>query len=202
MTAPTTPYVTPAIARILSNGLYRGQAPNANSPVSDSDLEQLITWTDAQINNDFRAIGYKVPFLELSGETWPTDQTALLQFWSAIGAMAFATGYVLRPAPQMLPGRSGGERNVYAVLIEQARRDIREHGFHFRAQTYIGTRAEELITEPQGPITDYGKDYYDPTRYELFHDYTDRIREVYDDMKDLTLEWDYIYLLRTDAQSS
>lgn len=202
MTAPSSPYCTPAVAQILSRSLYKGQNPTATSPVPSSDLEQLITWTDSQINNDFRSIGYKIPFVEISGETWPADQTTLLQFWSAAGAMAMATGYVLRPAPRMSPGRSGGERNVYAVLVEEARRLIREHGFHFRAQVYNGTKAQELLTEPQGPITDFGKDYWDPSRYELMHDYTDRIRELFDDMADLSLEFDYIYLLRTDAQSS
>ena len=202
MTAPTTPYCTPAVAQVLSKSLFRGQAPGPTTPVTESEIETLITWSDARLNGDFRAIGYKIPFVEISGETWPTDQTALLQFWSAVGAMAMATGYILRPAPQMLPGRSGGERNVYEVMIEEARQQIREHGFHFRAQVYIGTKAEELLTEPQGPRTDYSQDYWDPTRYELFHDYTDRIRDLFSDMQDLVLEWDYIYLLREDAKSS
>lgn len=201
MAVPTTPFTTPAIARVLSTSLYKGRVPDANSPVPEADLEQLILWTDAQIQGDFRKIGYKIPFVAISGETWPTDQTTLLQFWSSVGAMAMATGYVLRPAPQMVPGRSGGERNVYAVLIETARQEIREHGFHFRAQTYVGTKAEELLTEPQGPRTDYGQDYYDPTRYELMHAYTDRIKELYTDMAALSIEWDFIYLLREDAEA-
>jgi len=201
MTAPTTPFCTPALAGILSKSLFRGQNPSSTTSVKDSDLEQLIAWTDAQLCGDFRSIGYKVPFIEISGETWPTDQTTLLQFWSAVGAMAMASGYILRPSPQMLPGRSGGERNVYAVLIEAARRDIREHGYHFRAQTYIGTKAEELLTEPQGPRTDFGQDYVDPTRFELMHAYTDRMREVFSDIKVMNLEWDYVYELRAESKS-
>lgn len=196
MTAPTTPYCTPQLASLLSLNMFKGRTPTALSPVDPATWTQLITWTDSMLEGDFHSIGYKIPFLELSGETWPTFQTTMLQYASAMGAMAMASGYILSPAPQLVAGRTQGERNAYAVLIENFRLEVRKHGFRFRAQYYNGTKAEKNLATVYGPQTDFMKDRWDPTRYELFRAYTDRMVEVFDDMADYQIAWDYVYLDR------
>ena len=196
MTAPSTPYVTTALAGILSKNMFRGQAPNANTSVSATELAQLITWTDSMLDADFSSIGYKIPFQAISGETWPTFQTTFLQFCSAIGSMAMSTGYILSPAPMLVAGRASGDRNAYAILIESFRVQIRENGFRFRAQYWPGTRAEKNIATKYGPFTDFMKDKFDPTRYELLRDFTTRIESEFAEVAAMQIDWDYVYSLR------
>ena len=193
---PTTPYVTGDLASLLAKNLFRGQTPSFSTAVTDMEMDQLILWTDSMLNMDFFSVGYKVPFLTLSGETWPAHQTTFLQFMSAVGAMAMASGYILAPAPAMHTGRVSGERNVWAVLIEGWRQGIHENGFHFRAQHYIGSKAEQWLATPYGPDTDFIRDKWDPTRFELLRDWTDRITDVHSDIQGLDIDWDYLYSLR------
>ena len=193
MTAPSTPYVTPALASILSKQMFKGQAPSSNTSVDNTELAQLIAWTDSMLNVDFASLGYKIPFQTISGETWPAHQTVFLQFASAVGAMAMATGYILAPAPALVAGRVSGERNAYAVMIEGFRNQIRQDGFMFRAQYYNGTKAERLIATKYGPYTDFLGDHWDPTRYELLREYTERIVDVYADIAGYNIDWDYLY---------
>lgn len=197
MSPPVTPYTTPALASILAKNLFRGQVPSASTPVTSTELVQLIAWVDSMINGDFRSVGYKVPFLTLSGETWPTDQTVLLQFMSSVGAQAMASGHILLPAPTMRPGRVGGEKNVYAVFIDSFRNSVRDGSSRFRAQYYMGTEAEKRLSEPHGPRTDFMEDYLDPTRYQLFRGYTDMMRDEFTDVQAEMIDWDYMYALRT-----
>jgi len=191
--APTTPYCTPALASLLSKNMFRGRAPSSSSPVDPTELGQLITWTDSMLQGDFSTVGYKLPFVALSGETWPTWQTNLLQFMSAIGSMAMATGYILAPAPALVQGRNTGGQNAYAVLIESFREQIRDNGLRFRAQYWAGTKAEKNLATIYGPMTDFMKDRYDPTRYELFRAFTERIEGEYADVKAMNIDWDYMY---------
>lgn len=193
MAAPSKPYCTYELASLLSQNMFKGRTPNANSAVDPMTITQLLTWTESMLEGDFHSIGYKIPFLELSGETWPTFQTTMLQYASAMGAMAMATGYILAPAPQLVAGRAQGERNAYAVLIESFRLEVRKHGFRFRAQYYNHTPAEKQIATAYGPQTDFMKDRWDPTRYELFRAYTDRMVDVFDDIADYDIAWDYVY---------
>jgi len=196
MTVPSTPYVTPTLASILSKNMFRGQAPGASTPVENSELVQLISWTDSILDGDFSSMGYKIPFQQISGETWPTYQTTLLQFMSAVGSMAMATGYILAPAPTFQSGRASGTNNPYAVLMERFREQIRLDGFRFRAQYWPGTKAEKNIATIYGPFTDFGMDYWDPTRFELLRAYTNRMVDVFDDVLDYRINWDYVYGIR------
>lgn len=193
MTAPTTPYCTWTLATLLSLNMFKGRTPTINSPIDPTTGAQLITWVDSLLQGDFHSVGYKIPFQAISGETWPTFQTTLLQYASAMGAMAMATGYILAPAPQLVAGRTQGERNAYAILIESFRNEIRTHGFRFRAQYYNGTKAEKMLATRYGPQTDFMKDRFDPTRFELFRAYTDRMVDVFEDVQDYQIEWDYMY---------
>lgn len=191
---PTTPYVTSELASILLQNMFRGQVPNAQTPVSDYVFGQLITWSDSLINSWFAGVGYKIPFATLSGETWPAHQTTFLQMMSAVGSAAMASGYVPMPAPASRPS-SSRSKNLYAQMLDSFRDAIKENGLGFRAQFWAGKPAERWCTEPTGPRTEFYDGYYDPSRYELFKDYTDRVAGVFSDMEELNLDWDYLYEL-------
>ena len=196
--APTLPYSTATQVAYLMQNLFRGVAPSPATPVTASILAQLITWTDGVIDSYFSAVGYAIPFADIVGETWPPHQTVLLNYMSAVGAAAMAGGYILKPAPAMIPGREGGEQNVYGVLFNRFATDINTHGYRFRALYYAGTKAEKWIATPYGPRGDYWPgDLYDPTQYELVRPYTNRMRELYGDVADMDFDWDYMYSLRT-----
>ena len=138
---------------------------------------------------------FSIPFLTISGETWPTWQTTLLQMMSAVGAGAIASGHIPLPAPRMSPGREGGSQNVYATMFNSFRTQIEKSGMGFRGQYYLGKPAEQWCNEPVGPRTDFYDGYYDPTRYMLLADFTDKFKGVFGDMAELDMDWDYIYEL-------
>ncbi len=192
MAAPATPYVTSELASILLQNMFRGQVPDANTPITESVYDQLITWSDSILGGWFAGVGYKIPFLEISGETWPTFQTTLLQIMSSVGSAALASGYVPLPAPRMVPGRDAGQQNVYAVMFNSFREQIETNGCGFRGQYYLGKRAEQWCNEPYGPRTDFYDGYYDKTRYQLLKDFTDEYMTVFSDMKALGMDWDYL----------
>ena len=140
---PTTPYVTPTLAAMLMQNIFMGQVPQDDSAVTNTVMSQLITWTDGIINGMFKSVGYVVPFAAITGETWPTDQTVLLQIMSAVGCAAMASGHILLPAPRMIPGREGGQQNVYAAMFRTFQTDVKENGAGFRANYRLGTKAEK-----------------------------------------------------------
>lgn len=197
MAPPTTPYSTPTQAAYLLQTMFRGVVPNAGTSVTDTVFDQLISWTDAVIDGDFRSVGYKIPFVVVTGETWHVSQTTLLSFISALGAAAMAGGHILNPAPAMMPIRSGGgDQHPYALAIDKTRLKIREDGFRLRANFYLGTKAEKWLSEPRGPWTDFMVDYYDPTRYQMVREYTEMMAGVFTDIGDLSINWDYLWTLK------
>jgi hypothetical protein len=201
MPAPTTPYVTPALASILAQNMFRGQVPNANTSISEEVYEQLITWGDSLIEGWFSGVGYKIPFAVLPGETWRTQQTTILQVMSAVVATSIGTGYIPLPAPRMVPGRESGSRNAYAMMTDNFKTAIAENGMGFRAQYWLGKKAMKFCTEPVGPRTDFRDGYYDPTRYQLLGKFTDEFMGVFEDMGDLGLQWDYLYELTLSSSN-
>ena len=196
MAVPTKPYSTVIqVSYLLQHRFFKQTASSSTVP-SDTVLDQLITWADGLLEMEFHAVGYKMPWTELSGETWPAAQTTLLSYLSAIGAAGFATGS-LKPAPMMSPGQRGSQGSIYSDAFGQAINKIREHGFRFRADYYPGSKAEKWIAEPYGPRMDFLEDYWDPTRYWLLQKYTQEIQEVFGEMAEIDIDWDYLYSLRS-----
>jgi len=197
MAAPATPYSTSAQVGLLLKTMFLGANPSATSPVTTEDFTQLISWVDSVIDSFFRSVGYKVPFVAMSGETWPTSQTVVLSYMSSIGAAAMAGGHILNPAPAMVPIRSGGgDQHPYTIAIDKSLQHVLDHGYHFRAQFYLGTKAEKWISEPQGPWTDFMVDRVDPTRYQMVRGYTDMIADVFDEYEAMDIDWDYMWSLK------
>jgi len=197
MTAPTRPYSTPSQVSYLLQNRFYGQSPSALTVPSSTVITQLIVWADGVIEMEFHAVGYKMPFAEISGETWPTPQTTLLSYMSAIGAAAMAGGHILKPAPAMSPGNKGSQGSVYGKAFEAMQAHIKEDGYRFRSQYYSASKAEKWIAESYGPRMDFLEDYYDPTRYMLLKEYTEEMQGVFQDITEFNIDWDYLYRLRS-----
>jgi hypothetical protein len=158
--------------------------------------DQVITWVSSQIDMDFAAAGYKTPFVEITGETWLTAQTNFLALVTCLGTAAHLSGHFLKPAPAVAPGREGGSGNLFQDLFGRELRKIwdgRRTHLKWRADYYAGTPAEMAVKEPTGPVLDFMEGKFDPTRYEGFWDVTETMRQVQMEIKDLELEWDYLY---------
>jgi len=195
MAAPTTPYSTADQVSYLMQALYFKGRPTESTVPSTNVLETLIDWTDGVIDATFRSVGYVIPFAEVTAGSWPISQTQWLSFMSAVGAAAFAGGYVLQPFPVHGMPRGSGEENAYARLFDTMRSEVFE-GIRFNAQYTLGTKAEKIMADPYGPRLDFLEDYIDPTRYLLIRDYSDMIMSEYEDMDATNLDLDYFYNLR------
>lgn len=195
--APTSPYATSAQVSYLLNSLFIGSTPGITTIPTKTMVENHVTWTDTVIDAAFRSIGYKIPFVVVSGETWPTSQTNFLSYFSALGAAAMAGGWILRPAPAIGSGIGTGSGNIFADMFERVKRDIIDTGIGFRADYYLGTRAEKWLSEPYGPRVDFLEDYRDPTRFDMFSQYTDRILKEYAEVRSMNINWDFMFPARS-----
>lgn len=196
MAVPTKPYSTSDQVGYLVQSKFYGGAPSPTTVPSSTVIATLITWTDGVIEMEFQSRGYKLPWVEISGETWPVAQTTLLGFMSAIGAAAMAGGHILKPAPMMGPGQRGSQGNIYSIAFEQMRKQIETTGYRFRAQYYAGSKAEQWIAEPYGPRGDFMEDYWDPTDYWLLKQYTEELHTVFAEMNAMDIDWDFMFSLR------
>ena len=187
---------------LLRNLLQGGADFNTGTTPTKVSVDSILVWVSSQIDMQFGAAGYKVPLVEVTGETWPTHQTNFLALVACLGAAAYVGGHSLKPAPAIAPGKSGGTGNLFQDLFNTELQKIfdrdndRTH-LRFRADYYAGTPAEKALCEPNAPTTDFMEGYFDPTSYLSVWDVTEEMRAVQDAMKDLDIEWDYLYQFQT-----
>lgn len=199
MTAPTSPYTTSAaVAVLLTTPLSKKSELDNSTTPGKTATDQIISWICSQIDLQFSMAGYVVPFVAISGETWPTSQTTYLQLISTLGAAAMAGGHSLRPAPALAPGRQGGSGNVFQDLYDKELLKIYDSRTglsmaRFRASYYPATPAEKSIGTPYGPTTDWMEGYYDPSRYLGNYEIADRCFDLQMQMSAMNIQWDYIY---------
>lgn len=179
MSIPIKPYaVSSQVGMLVNNLLGRNNLDfDESTNPRKSSVDQYLVWISNQIDLQFQQAGYKVPFQELSGESWPEHQTYYLELLCAMGAAAFAGGHVLKPAPAISSGRGFATGNLYQDLYNFELNKIwnareRTSWIRFRAQTYSGTPAEYSITEPIGPDLDYIEGKVNPEFYLSFEGYT------------------------------
>ncbi len=141
-------------------------------------VDSYLTWVSNQIDMQFQQAGYIVPFVELSGETFPAHQTQYLSLLCALGSAAYAGGWVLKPAPAVARGRDGSTGNVFQDLYEKELTKIWDNSFNrttirFRVMAYSGTPAEQSISEPTAPSLDYIEGVMNPEDLVRLEAYTD-----------------------------
>jgi len=205
MTAPTSPFsTTKQIAYLLlmlfPNSRYADpQFNNTDTSPSLAVVEQIRTFKSAELMMAFASVGYKIPFVELSGETWPTHQTNFLALVEAMGA-AGVVADAREPAPAM-SGEAGPDTNKYTTSFNSWLKTIEKSGAGLRADYYSGTKAEKWMLTPRAPTTEYTANYpanyADPAKFGLLLDNLRHLQDQYDDISDRHLDWDYVYQLRS-----
>lgn len=198
MAAPTPPYsVSGQVALFLLNLLRGGTDFSASTAPTKTHVESIITLVGSQVDMQFGSVGYKIPFVVMTGETWPTSQTNYLTLLTCLGTAAYVGGHNLKPAPAVAPGKEGAAGNVFQDAFNREMRKIWDGhnttSLKWRADYYIGTKAEYTVSLPSGPVTDFMEQYFDAGRYLSLFDVTEQLRAVQEEIKDLDIDWDYMY---------
>jgi hypothetical protein len=197
VSAPVAPYATSAqVAVLLTNLLKGGTDFDTNTTPTKTKVDTVIGWVSSQVDMQFGAAGYKIPFAAVSGETWPTSQTYYLSLVTCLGASAYVGGHVLKPAPAVAPGKEGGTGNLFQDLFDKHLGRIFDGtrtSLAFRADYYAGTPAEKALTQPSGPGLDFMENYFDSTSYMNLWDFTQSMQEVQDYVKELGINWNYLF---------
>lgn len=206
MTAPTSPFAsTKQIAYLLLMLLPgRIEDPDFNDVDTNPSLtvvKQIRSMKSAEMMMKFASVGYKIPFVVLTGETWPSHQTDFLSLVEAMGTAGMLADS-LSPAPAMM-GESGPDSNKYTATFNEWLRTIDKSGAGLRADYHIGTRAEQWLVTPRAPTTEYTagypNNYEDPAKGGLLLENLSYLEKQYSDMTARNLDWDYVYRLRTLA---
>lgn len=197
MTAPAAPFCTTAeVARLHRQVLKSlsdfADPPNATIP-SKTEVTDYIILISNQILMRFRAAGYIIPFVELSGETWPDDQTEYLRLLCVMGS----SGIIAGPAVSNPGVRGGRINNVFKQeylegLDEIFSRETRI-AIPWRAQYYSMTPAEKAVGTPHRPMTDFLEEQFDPGAHYSLRALTDKVRSIHLIFQGLDLDWDYAY---------
>lgn len=196
MPAPTPPFATSAQVASFMPSLANGSDFTSSSTPPKATVDSVLALVSSQIEMTFGQAGYLVPLAEIDGENWPSSQTSYLQLLAIMGTAGMVGGNVVKPAPALAPGRSGGTGNVFYDFFTGELKKIfdgQRATVRFRAKYYLGTPAERLISEPSGPTTDFFEGKYDPTRWLSFEAMTDKIRAIQIAQTDLMVQWDYLY---------
>lgn len=201
MTAPSPPYTTStAVAFLLSVPLKMATDFTENTNPTLNQVNQAITWISNQVEMRFGQAGYSVPLATLSGEDWPTAQTTYLQYVTTIGTAAMVGGWMQKPAPALAPGQKSGTGNIWQDLFDKELLGIfdyrsRSTQLRFRAQYITGSPAQEILTVPRGPTTDFLEEKFDPMRQLPLWEMSDKIIAIQESMIALDISWDYMYSL-------
>lgn len=193
MAAPTSPYCDSADVAELLPQLIRNAADfSAGTNPAKTVVEKFIRWKSSEIDQAFAAVGFYVPFQEISGETWPEHQTYALELVTAMGAAGLIAGPVVKPAPAM--GRqSGTSDNEYTASFKRFLEMVAQNGAGFRAYHRTGSLAEKFCSEPAGPMTDYLAGYIDFTQFQTIDEYTALIEKLRSDYNiDAWQVWDHL----------
>jgi len=206
MTAPTAPFSSTKQIAYLMLGMFQnadqiGDPDFTSTGVpSPTIVTALRTMKSAEVQMEFAAVGYKIPFQELSGESWPDFQTNFLALLEATGVASQIT-YSKLPSPGMSASpRASGLSNVYREMYEDWRKRIRESGCGLRAAYYPMSRAEKWIGDPRAPQTDYSmsSDTRDPAKFGLLLENLRVLEEQFEDIADMNLDWDFAFTIRED----
>lgn len=201
MSVPSSPYTTSAAVAYLSQvPLNMGTDFSASTTPTKVMVDQTITWISSQIEMQFAMAGYVIPFAVVSGETWPTFQTTYLQLVSTMGTAAMASGWAQKPAPALSPGQKGGTGNIWQdlynlELVKIFNAATSKTQLRFRADYRDATPAQEILTTPRGPTTDFLEGKFDPMRQYPLWEMSDKVVAIEQSMMGLEISWDYLYSL-------
>lgn len=195
MTIPSKPYTTSINVGLFMPNLLKGGSDFTSSTIpTKTAVDQFISWVSDQIDLQFQQAGYVVPFVELSGESWPSHQTQYLQLLATLGASAMTGGWSLKPAPAVARGRDGSSGNIFQELYEKElakiwNPELNMTSIRFRTRAYSGTPAEKSITEPRAPSLDYIEGEMNPEDFLTLEPYTDLRYSIEQTVLDNSIYW-------------
>jgi len=198
MAVPTSPYCASNDVAILLQQLLKYASDfSASTQPTKVVVEKLITWKSAEIDMAFASIGFYVPYEEISGESWPSLQTNMLELMCSFGAAGMVAGPVLKPAPAM--GRDSGKSpNAYTAAYDAFIASIPTNAAGFRMKYRPGTKSEQITRTPRGPIPDHLLGYIDPTRFQTATEYTEMIMRLRrtEGIDTTSPQWDHLKTVR------
>ncbi len=182
MAVPAAPYASSDDVAALVPQLIRGASDfTADTPIPITKVTKFIGWVSAQMDMAFAAVGFIVPYQEISGEDWSTAQTHALELMASFGVAGLLVGPVIKPAPAM--GRESGKSdNSFTMAYKSFLESIPINGAGFRMDYHPGSKAEQFCRYPRGPVTDHLLGYFDGTSVQTTDEYTrtvQTIRKVY-----------------------
>ncbi len=201
MAVPTAPYCETSDVAALLPTLLRGETDfTSGTAPNKATVSSQCTLISNQLEMQFQAAGYYVPFQIITGESWTTAQTNYLKLTTMFGVAAMAGAWILKPAPALDPGRRGGTGNIWQDMFNTELQKIYNPAINkttlrFRALFYPDTPAEQVLEDPRGPTTDFLEGKYDPYRYLDMHRMADKMWAIQQAMVDLDVNWDYLYNL-------
>lgn len=175
MAVPRAPYCnTQDVASLLPQIVLSAPDFSPESQPTKAAVTRFVIWISAQIDQAFAALGFYVPYEEISGESWPDNQTYMLELMASFGTSGMIVGPVVKPAPSM--GRDAGKsENIFTAAYNAFLASIAENAAGFRMNYRPGTKSEQITRTPRGPVTDHLIGCIDPTRFQTVDEYTTTI---------------------------
>ena len=188
MAAPTAPYATKEDVALFTKNILRGATNYSSSSVlTDTTIDQYLVWVSAAIDIKLAEAGYVVPLQAVTNETWPTHQTLYLTLLATLGATSLIQP-ALTPAPTMEPGQTLKPlKGYYETELEKIATS------RFRADYYLGTKAETMLVEPATPISNWLEGDIDKTEYMNLTQFTELMDDVNYSIQSQLFKWDYMY---------
>jgi hypothetical protein len=193
MAAPTAPYCgTDDVAALVPQIVRSASDFSAETTPTKAAVTKLLTWCSAEIDHTFASVGFYVPYEEISGESWNTAQTYMLELMNAIGTAGMIVGPVIKPAPAMGSQRGSTDNNLLASY-KNFLQSIKQDGAGFRMRYRSGSKAEQFCRAPRGPLTDYLNGYLDYTLFQTVKEYTNVVENMRDSYNMQTSKtWDHL----------
>lgn len=178
MATPVSPYCkSDDVAALVPQLIHGADDFTATTPIAVATVTKFIGWISAQIDMAFAAVGFMVPYQEISGETWPTAQNHALELMTSFGVAGLLVGPVVKPAPAM--GRDSGKSdNSFTTAYKEFLNSIPINGAGFRMNYHPGSVAERMCRYPRGPLTDHLLGYFDTTSVQTVDEYTNTIKTM------------------------
>lgn len=190
MAGPTPPYCTSQQVAYYLGQLFPGQVSvpdfdDTETFPSKTTVDFVIDNVSAEIDMALASVGYKLPLVEWSSETWPTFQTTLLRLLACLGASAHLIN-ALKPAPATGSGKPQDQGNIYLTQYDEKLKALREGaGLQIRADCYVNTPAFRKLYALRAPMTDWGEEIIDATDFAQWSEATLLLQRTYDDMSRL-----------------
>lgn len=163
----------------------RGDFQDGSTNISKTSVDGFIDNVSAQMLARFRRAGYVTPLVDLSGVSWPADQTDFLTILCVMGACSIISSpFVTNPSA------GGGKANLFKDSYKSGLDEIfeiedKEAGPFYGCQYRSMTPAERAVGIPAVPTTSHLQEMNDPAAHTSFSYWTGKSQQMQDAMEAL-----------------